>query len=426
MTTPRFPPKFPIDKIRAQFPALGLTDNGKPRIYFDNPAGTQVPQSVVDAVSNTFIHSNANQGGAFRTSHAADKVVDDAHQAMADFLGTPDKGEIVIGDSTTTLGFHMSRSIARDFKPGDEIIVTRMDHEGNVAPWLEIAKDKNLVIKWLEFNTESWQIEIVDLKKLLSPRTKLLALNYASNMTGMINDVKGLTAAAKAVGALVYVDAVQFAPHGLTAVHELGCDFLVCSSYKFFGPHLGILWGRRDLLTKMHAYKCRCASDEFPSKFETGTPQIELLGGLAATIDYFANIGAMVGSADVKAGSRRDKIKAAIKSSLKYEEALTKRLIDGLAAIDGIDIIGSTSDNQLKDRVPTVSFRHKTKKPLEIATKLAADNIFVWNGHNYAFGIVTQLGIPIDEGVVRVGPTHYNTLEEVDRTVEVVRRVVGR
>ena len=414
---------FPVDKIRAKFPALSLIDDGQDRVYFDNPAGTQVPQDVVDAVSHAFVYANANLGGMFRTSDYSGKVVEDAHQAMADFLGTDDAGEIVIGQTATNLGFHMSRSIARDFKPGDEIIVTRMDHEGNVSPWLEIAADKGCVIKWLEFSTDSWKIEVNDLKALLSDKTKLLALNYASNMTGMINDVKSLTAAAKEVGALVYVDAVQYAPHGLTSVQELGCDFLVCSSYKFFGPHLGVLWGRRDLLENMHAYKVRCAPTEIPSKFETGTPAIELLAGLTATIDYYAWVGEEVG-AD-KNASRRKKIEMAMDASLQYEEDITKALIDGLMAIDGITIYGATGHNQLKERVPTVSFTHNRIDPQTIAKGLADRNIFVWNGHNYAYEVVQQLNIPIEDGVVRVGPTHYNTLEEVNKTVAAVAELVS-
>ena len=328
---------FPIDHVRANFPALAIEDAGLSRIYFDNPAGTQVPQTVVDAISTCLVRANANLGGHFPTSKAADQVVEAAHQAMANFLGARSPDEIVIGANMTSLTFHLSRSICRDLEPGDEIVLTRMDHEGDVAPWLEIAEDKGLVIRWVPFDTESWQVEPEVLASQLSDRTKLVAINYASNLTGSINDVKALTAKAKAVGALVFVDAVQFAPHGLIDVQDLGCDFLVCSSYKFFGPHLGILWGRRDVLQDLHAYKCRCVPDQLPVKFETGTPQIELLAGLVATVDYYAGLGARVGTSS----SRRDQIASAFAAARGHEDPLALRLIAGLQSLPGLTIFGN-------------------------------------------------------------------------------------
>lgn len=413
---------FPIEKIRAKFPALSIEDNGVSRVYLDNPAGTQVPKSVANAIYNCLINDNANLGGHFITSKSAGKIVSDAHKAMADFLGADNKDEIIIGASTTTLAFHMSRSICRDFAPGDEIIVTKMDHEGNVSPWLEIAEDLNLKVRWLEFSSSSWQIEVDSLKKLITDRTRLLAVNYASNLTGMINDVKSLIAEAKKSNILTYVDAVQFAPHGITNVKELGCDFLTCSSYKFFGPHLGILWGKMEHLKAMHSYKCRTVDEnDFPTKFETGTPAIELLAGLVATVNYYISLGEDLGAS----GSNRNKIETAFKATLVYEENLAKRLIAGLKVIDGIEIFGGVSDNQLKNRVPTVSFRHKSVTPKKIASELAQKNIFVWNGHNYALGIVQQLGIPEDEGVVRIGMAHYNTVDEVEQVIAAVKNAVS-
>ena len=412
---------FPIDAVRARFPALSITDAGRVRVYLDNPAGTQVPQSVADAVSRCLIESNANLGGTFPTTRAAEAVVNEAHAAMADFLGAAGPEEVIIGANMTTLTLHLSRSICRSFEPGDEIIVTRMDHEGDISPWLEIAADKGLTIRWLPFNEETWQVEPEALAELLNARTRLLALNYASNLTGSVNEVAALTALAKEAGALVYIDAVQLAPHRAIDVQAIGCDFLACSSYKFFGPHLGILWGRRALLEELHAYKCRCSSDALPEKFETGTPQIELLAGLSATVAYYEWLGGQVGSAE----NRRARITAAFAAAQAYEDRLAIRLIEGLDALPGITIQGITNPNRIGQRVPTVSCRHETVKPAALAQALVDENIFVWAGHNYALEVVRQLGIPDDEGVLRIGIAHYNTEAEVDAAIAAVARAVA-
>ncbi|MER8631668.1 cysteine desulfurase-like protein [Mesorhizobium opportunistum] len=412
---------FPIEAVRARFPALFLTDKGRRRIYLDNPAGTQVPQAVADAVSRCLLTTNANLGGYFETTIAAQQVVVDAHQAMADFLGAPSREEIIIGANMTTLTYHMSRTLGRTMKPGDELILTRMDHEGNVSPWLQLAEDLGLVVRWLPFDEKSWQVEEATLNDLLSDKTRLVALNYASNLTGSINRVKSLTAIAKQAGALVYVDAVQFAPHGLIDVQELGCDFLICSAYKFFGPHMGILWGRLDIIDGLKAYKCRCSSNGLPERFELGTPQIELMAGLTAAVDYFADVGASAG----EGGSRRQKLARAFEASIAYENRLAQRLIDGLADISGLTIHGITDPKRLGDRVPTVSFTVDGIVPETIVRQMNAENIFLWSGHNYAWEIVHQLGIPAEQGVVRIGIAHYNTSDEIDETLESVHRVVA-
>lgn len=416
--------EFPIDTVRDRFPALSLTDEGRPRVYLDNPAGTQVPRTVVDAVSRCLVETNANLGGAFTTSIEAEKVVDDAHAAMADFLGTDDPGEITIGPAMTPLTLHLSRSICRDFQPGDEIIVTRMDHEGDVAPWLEIAEDKELSIKYLPFDRESWRIEPDALAAMLTERTKLVALNHASNLTGAINDIKSLVAIAKKSDVLTFVDSVQFAPHCTIDVRDLGCDFLACSPYKFFGPHLGVVWGRRDLLEAMHAYKCRCTPASLPGKFETGTVQLELLAGLTAAVDHMAWLGDAAGSTQ-PSESRRKRIEAGFAAAQAYETPLTRRLIDGLIAMDGIEIFGITNSNQLDHRVPTVSFRHRNVKPRAISEALAAEGVFIWDGHNYAYEVVRHLGIPEAEGVVRIGIAHYNTLAEVEATLSGIAAAIA-
>jgi cysteine desulfurase family protein (TIGR01976 family) len=411
---------FPIDRVRAEFPALSIADQGKARVYLDNPAGTQVPRRVADAVAKCLLETNANLGGHFTTTKLAVDVVANAHQAMADFLGARSAREIIIGANMTTLTFHLSRSIARNWKPGDEIIVTKMDHEGNVSPWLAIAADKGVNVKFLPFDKETWQIEAKDLKALLSDRTKLVALNYASNLTGSINDVKALTRVAHEAGALVYVDAVQFTPHRLVDVQALDCDFLACSAYKFFGPHLGVVWGREEILEGLEAYKCRCSDNGLPQRFETGTPQIELLAGLSATVDYFTWLGGEVGST----GGRREKIAAAYKASVDHEEPLANQFIAGLQEIDGITIAGITNPNRANHRVPTISFRHKSVVPEKISRALATNNIFVWDGHNYALEVVRHLGIPEDEGVVRIGMAHYNTAAEVAGTIAAVKAAI--
>jgi cysteine desulfurase family protein (TIGR01976 family) len=412
---------FPIEMVRERFPALSITDKGRRRIYLDNPAGTQVPQAVADAVSRCLLTTNANLGGYFETTIAAQAVVDEAHRAMADFLGAASPEEIIIGANMTTLTYHMSRTLGRTMKPGDEIILTRMDHEGNVSPWLQLAEDLGLVVRWLPFDEESWQVKEATLAGLLSQKTRLVALNYASNLTGSINRVKALTAIAKNAGALVYVDAVQFAPHGLIDVRDLGCDFLICSAYKFFGPHMGILWGRRDVIDGLKPYKCRCSSNDLPERFELGTPQIELMAGLTAAVDYFSELGAAAG----EGGSRRQKIAKAFAVSIAYENPLAQRLIDGLSDISGLTIHGIIDPKRVNDRVPTVSFTVDGIVPETIVRQMNAENIFLWSGHNYAWEIVHQLGIPAEHGVVRIGIAHYNTAAEIDETLESVHRVIA-
>jgi cysteine desulfurase family protein (TIGR01976 family) len=412
---------FPIDSVRDQFPALGLADAGRRRIYLDNPAGTQVPQAVADAVSSCLLGTNANLGGFFETTLAAQQIVDDAHQAMADFLGAATPEEVVIGPNMTTLTYHMSRTLGRAFKPGDEIVLTRMDHEGNVSPWLQLAEDLGLVVRFVPFDQQTWQVEEQALAAAMTDRTRLVALNYASNLTGSINRVKALTAIAKKAGALVYVDAVQFAPHGLIDVEAIGCDFLVCSAYKFFGPHMGILWGRRAVIEKLEAYKCRCSSNALPERFELGTPQIELMAGLGAAVGHFEKLGAAVGAS----GSRREKIAAAFEASIGYENRLAQQLIDGLADIAGLTIHGITDPKRIAERVPTVSFTVEGMVPETIVRHMNAEGIFLWSGHNYAWEVVHQLGIPAEEGVVRIGIAHYNTAGEIEETLESVHRTIA-
>ena len=404
---------FPIDRVRREFPALSRSHDGRSRVYMDNPAGTQLPRRVVDAVSNALVDAASNYGGSFENSRNAEAIYARAHDAMAEFVNARSSSEIVVAQSMTALTLHVSRSLGRRFAPGDEIVVTRMDHEGNVSPWLLLAQDLGLVVKWLAFNRDTWKIEPEDLQALLGPRTRLLALNYASNLTGSINDVAELVALARSAGAMTYVDAVQLAPHQCIDVQALDCNFLVCSSYKFFGPHLGVLWGRRQLLEELPAYKVRCAPAASPGKWETGTPQTELLAGLAACVDYYDWLGGQVSGED----SRRGRIEAAYQAAIDHEARLVTRLIDGIRAIPGTTVHGITNPNRVGERVPTVSMTHEHVSPPQVAERLARDEICVWSGHNYALEVVRHLGIDEATGVVRIGLAHYNTEEEVDRTL---------
>ena len=406
---------FPIDAVRAQFPALQILDNGRRRVYLDNPAGTQVPQRVADAASRCLLETNANLGGYFTTSVAADEVAVRAHRSMARFVGASSEREVVIGPSMTSLTFAFSRSCARALKPGDEIVVTHMDHDGNIGPWLCAAEDCGATIRWVPFDERTWIIEPSALDDALSDKTRIVALNYASNLTGSINDVRTLVRRIHAAGALAYVDAVQLAPHALIDVARLECDFLTCSSYKFFGPHLGILWGREDLLRETYPYKVRPQTDELPWRFETGTPQIELLAALDATVGYFEWLGNACGA---DSDESRARIEAAFAAVGEYERELTMRLITGLQRIAGVEIVGITDPQRMHERVPTVSFTHSRRKPSEIARDLARRNIFVWSGHNFALEVVRSLGIDENEGVVRIGLAHYNTAQEVDAVLE--------
>jgi len=320
----------------------------------------------------------------------------------------------------TSLTYTFSRSLGRSFQRGDEVIVTRMDHDGNIAPWLAMAEERGMVVRWLPFDHGTWRIEPEALDALLSERTRLLALNYASNLTGSINDVKTLAARARRAGALVYVDAVQLAPHRLVDVAALGCDFLACSPYKFYGPHLGVLWGREDLLRDIYAYKVRPLPDTLPERFEVGTPQLELLAALAATIEHFEWIAELCGAVP----DRRERIATAYHRILGWEQALTTRLIRGLTRLPGITIQGIADEQRFDSRVPTVSLTHASRSSADIARELAQRNIFVWSGHNFALEVARSLGLDEEDGVVRIGLAHYNTAAEVDQTIAAVGEVL--
>lgn len=417
-----------IKSMRKRFPALSIKDNGRARVYLDNPGGTQVPVDVIDAISDCLIRCNANLGGAFRSTKLADQVVEDAHTAMADFLNANDVQEIIFGQNMTSLTMQLSRSLAPLFKPGDEVIVSRMDHDANVSPWLLLAQDLGLNVKWLDFDTHKFEFDLSQLDELLTDKTKLIAVGYASNLTGTVHDVKAIAAKAKSVGALCFIDAVQFAPHGFIDVQDLGCDFLVCSPYKFFGPHQGVLWGRKDLLESLHAYKVRPAPNDASGKFETGTLSHEAMAGTTAVVNYFAEIGQNMAQAHMDKHSmypeRRAYIRAAFDLLRGYEDQLTLRLIEGLRGMNGVTIQGITNPDDIARRVPTISFSVEGLDPSVISEALARDNIFVWSGHNYAIEAVDKLGLKDKGGILRIGIAHYNTADEIDLTLAAIKRVL--
>lgn len=419
---------FPLDKLRAQFPSLALKDGGKPRVYFDNPAGTQVPQRVIDRTLEALVNKNANLGGYFTTTVAADALVNEAHQAMADFYHAHSAAEIVFGQNMTTLTMHMSRCLGKRFSPGDEIVLSRMDHDANVSPWLLLAQDKGLIVRWMEFDPETYEFPEDALTRVLSPRTKLVAMGFASNCTGTINDVKHFARQAHEAGALFYVDAVQLAPHVGIDVRDLGCDFLVSSAYKFFGPHQGILWGREALLEETFSYKVRPAGNDLPHKFETGTLSHEGMAGTLGAVEYLASFGDKPGASGktyAHMPERGAAVHRAFDVFTDWEHQLCNRLIAGLQNVKGLKIRGITSPNAVHRRVPTVSFTLEGHTPQALAKAFAERNMFVWSGHNYAIEPVTVMGLIDQGGVLRVGLAHYNSEAEVDGFLAALDEIKG-
>jgi len=412
-----------LGHIRAQFPSLAETDNGRPRLYFDNPAGTQVPQSVADRVADCLLHKSANIGGYFKTSELAGTVADEARAAMVDFLNAPSPDEIVFGQNMTSITFHVAKSIGRHLQPGDEIILSQMDHDANVEPWKLLARDFDLKVRWLPFDIETFEFDLTKLDELITERTRLLCVGGASNLTGTINDVRTICSKARDAGVWTYIDAVQSAPHISTDVQEIGCDFFVCSAYKFFGPHQGILWGRGEVLEQLEPYKVRPAPEDLPWCFEPGTQSHEGMAGTAAAVDYFAWVGdTMAGAADT---DRREQLCAGLDLLFEYEGQLAVRLIDGLKNISGVRILGISDSTALDRRVPTVSIKHEQHRPAAIAKALADRNIFAWSGHNYALEAAKALNINDSGGAVRIGAVHYNTANEIDAVLNALNDILA-
>ena len=407
-------PKIPLLDVqwcRRQFPALTRRVGQRQAVYFDGPAGSQVPRRVIDAIGDYLVRMNANHGGAFDTSRQSDAMLEAAHQGLADFLGTDDPATVVFGPNMTSLTFALSRSLARTWQPGDEIIVTRLDHDANVTPWVLAARDAGATVRHLEIHAEDCTLDLDDLAGKLSSRTRLVALGCASNAVGTINPVREVVRLAHEAAALVFLDGVHYAPHKLLEVDRWGCDFLVCSAYKFFGPHVGLLWGRRELLTELPAYKVRPAPDAIPGRWMTGTQNHEGIAGTLAAVEYLAELGQTLAPG---AGGRRGALKAAYEGIAAYERDLVACLLGGLAEVPGVKVWGITDPARLDQRVPTVAITHQRLRPRQLAECLASRGIFVWHGNFYALPLTEALGLEPD-GLVRIGLLHYNTGEEVER-----------
>jgi cysteine desulfurase family protein (TIGR01976 family) len=414
-------PSLDLTWIRGQFPALSQDVNGQPAVFFDGPGGTQVPQRVIDAISSYLTYANANTHGAFLTSNRSDQVIAEAHQAMADFLGC-DSDEIVFGANMTSLTFMLSRSIGREIQPGDEIVLTRLDHDANFSPW-KALEERGAVIRVVDIDVEDCTLDMGDLRRQLNQRTKIVAVGYASNAVGTINDVAEITHLAHSVGALSYIDAVHYAPHGPIDVRALDCDFLACSPYKFFAPHAGTLYGKREHLQRLNPYKVRPAGNETPDRWETGTKNHEGMAGVAAAIEYLAELGNKV--AGEPQPSRRAALLAAMNTIQAYERELAEKLIKGLLEVPGLTFYGITDPQRFGERTPTVSVRIEGHTPRELSEALGKAGIFTWDGNYYALNLSERLGVEQDGGMLRIGLAHYNTSAEVDRLLTVLRRIAA-
>ncbi|AFY93916.1 cysteine desulfurase-like protein [Chamaesiphon minutus] len=408
-------PDFDLGWVRSQFPSLSQELNGQPVTFFDGPGGTQVPRNTIAAMSDYLIYSNANAHGAFITSERTDKLINETRSAAADLLGCA-ANEIVFGANMTTLAFAFSRAIGRELQPGDEIITTKLDHYANISPW-QALEEKGVVIRSLDIRVEDCTLDLDRLQELLTDRTKLVAIGYASNAVGTVNDVAAVTKLAHQVGALVFVDAVHYVPHGAIDVQELDCDFLACSAYKFFAPHLGILYGKHEHLSRLQPYKVTPASNDVPSRWETGTQSYEAMAGLVETIDYLRQLGQQVAPT---ANNRRAALVAGMKAIHAYEQELSRYLLSGLAQIPGLTVYGITNLDRVSERTPTVGIRLEGYSPHELAKKLGERGIFTWNGNFYAVGVTEALGIESSGGLLRMGLVHYNTIEEIDRLLKAI------
>ncbi len=399
--------------IREQFPALDRTVAGQPAAFLDGPGGTQVPRSVLRAMRQYLVGSNANTHGEFETSRRTDARIRDARAAMGDLLGC-EADEVVFGANMTTLTFALARAFGRDLSPGDEILVTALDHDANVAPWKSL-EERGVVVRTVDIRAEDCTLDLADLRRKLGSRTRLIAVGHASNAVGTINPVERIVSMAREIGALVFVDAVHSVPHRFVDVRSLDCDFLACSVYKFFGPHVGALYGKREHLARLRPYKVRPSSDDVPERFETGTLNHEGLAGTAAAVDYLAEIGARIRPT---ASGRRERIQVAFAAIEEYERGLASRLVEGLLRVPRLRLFGISEPGRLAERTPTVAVRIGDTPPADLARVLGERGIFAWAGNYYALGLTERLGVESMGGMLRIGPVHYNTAGEIDRALE--------
>jgi cysteine desulfurase family protein (TIGR01976 family) len=405
--------------VRSQFPALAQTINGHPAVFLDGPGGTQVPQQVIHAIADYLSRNNANTGGAYHTSRHTDRMIAEARAAMGDFLNC-DADEIVFGPNMTTLTFAMSRAIGRELEPGDEIVLTLLDHDANFSPW-KALEEKGVVIRTVKFNEEDCTLDMSDLAAKIGKSTRLVAVGYASNAVGTINNVAEVVRLARQAGALSYIDAVHYAPHGPIDVRALDCDFLVCSTYKFFGPHMGVLYGKREHLKRLHPYKVRPNTDNIPNCWEWGTLNHECIAGIKACVDYWEELGRRVKPVVT---TRRGAILAAHEAIHNHERKMMEKMIAGLLAIPGLKLYGITDPRRFDNRCATIVVRIEGHTPLELATKLGERGFFTWDGNYYALNLTEQLDVERLGGFLRIGLVHYNTMEEVEGLLTALRETV--
>ena len=418
--------KLDVAWVRSQFPSLSRTINGQTAAFLDGPGGTQVTQSVIDAIWYYLKTSNANTHGQYATSRETDEIITGARSAMADFLGCV-ADEVVFGPNMTSLTFAISRSIGRELGPGDEILLTHLDHSANVSPW-QALEERGVKIQFVNIRKEDCTLDMDDLARKLSSRTKVVAVGYASNAVGTINDVKTIIRIAHDAGAVAYVDAVHYAPHGVIDVRALDCDFLACSTYKFFGPHMGVLYGKREHLERLHPYKVRPNTNEVPGRWEMGTLNHECIAGITACVGYLAEIGskAVPPTTDDQRPTtrlRRELLRTAYRAIQSHERELSLRMLRGLVEIPGLRLYGISDAKRVAERCPTFAIRIEGRHPAELSKQLGERGIFTWDGNYYALNLTERLGVEEDGGFLRIGFVHYNTEEEVDRVLGELRKL---
>ncbi len=433
--------------VRSQFPSLAQSINGQPTVFLDGPGGTQVPQRVIDAISDYLARNNANTGGAYATSRNTDAMIAEARAAMADFLNC-DADEVVFGPNMTTLTYAISRAIGRELGPGNEIVLTLLDHDANFSPW-KALEEKGVTIRTVNFNPADCTLDMHDLARKITSHTRLVAVGYASNAVGTINDVAEVVRLAKQVEALTYIDAVHYAPHGTIDVRALDCDFLACSTYKFFGPHMGVLYGKREHLKRPRPYKVRPNTNNIPNCWEWGTLNHECIAGIKACVDYWEDLGrralsieppssqsairnASINSRDVSLRpqrslrlTRREAIVAAHEAIQSHERAMMEKMIAGLLAVPGLKLYGISDARRFENRCATLAVRIEGHSPLALATKLGERGFFTWDGNYYALNVTEQLDVERLGGFLRIGLVHYNTMEEVERMLVALQEIVG-
>ncbi|BCL70278.1 cysteine desulfurase-like protein [Vibrio nigripulchritudo] len=407
---------FNVESARAQFPALSQLHNDKPVSFLDGPGGSQVPQSVLDEMTQYLGHFNSNLGGKFFSSEITTSMMQQGREGAAQFLNAESGNNIVFGPNMTSLTFQLSRAISREWQAGDEIIVTALDHYSNVSSWQQAAQDKGVTVKQVRVNEEDCTLDMAHFKELLTDKTRLVAVTYASNTTGSIVDVKSVIELAKQVDALVYIDAVHYAPHHLIDVQDLGCDFLACSAYKFFGPHLGIAYVSPKWVETLVPYKVEPATNFGPGRFETGTQSFEAIAGFNQTLEYLSQWGS-------EEKSLRERLEESYSQYSRHEQALSEYFLKKLSGLSGATLYGINRASN--DRTPTFAIRLDEISPEVVASTLGEQNICVWNGHFYALGLIRQLGLEESGGVVRIGLMHYNTFQEIDHLFEALESLVN-